>query len=464
MFRFIPLLIFIVGSATSLEQISTGIINKNVERIIDLSSQLVKITSTITIENTGTKPESSILLFLEPETIGNLSYIGAKDALKTALTHEKAVVAGHEKNGFAMKVHLGEPLLAGRTTSVHVEYIYRNALIPSPSSITQKDKQLVKYVGSVYAYTPYKTARQTTSLILNSRHVESFTKLKPFSQADSTITYGPYTDIAPLAHIELLVHYENNAPFLTVTRLERSIEVSHWGNVAVEEHVEIVHTGARLKGSFSRYDYQRDSGSQHSVKSYRTVLPSTAHSIYYRDSNGNISTSAVRVRSEWIDLELRPRFPLFGGWRSAYTLGYSVPAHQYLFRDGRDGPDRFSVRIRLLDHVFDDMQVDELVMQIVLPVGVANVKVRTPFEVVERLADGRTHKYLDRLGRVVVRLRANGLVEQHMQDVEVTYEWKPVLLLHEPICLALALFVLFAAVIVWVRIDCSLQKKYVKQQ
>lgn len=51
-----------------------------------------------------------------------------------------------------------------------------------------------------------------------------------------------------------------------------SIKISHWGgNVAVEEHVEIVNKGAKLKGSFSRLDFQIDrrGGKQPIVKSIK---------------------------------------------------------------------------------------------------------------------------------------------------------------------------------------------------
>lgn len=68
------------------------------------------------------------------------------------------------------------------------------------------------------------------------------------------------------------VHYENNSPFLTVTTMTRVIEVSHWGNIAVEETVDVSHTGAVLKGPFSRYDYQRTQDGFSSVKSYKVIL------------------------------------------------------------------------------------------------------------------------------------------------------------------------------------------------
>lgn len=81
----------------------------------------------------------------------------------------------------------------------------------------------------------------------------------------------------------IVIHYENHAPFLTITNLERVVEVSHWGNIAVEETIDIVHSGAILKGSFSRYDYQKDTrSSQPSVKGYTTILPASATEVYYR--------------------------------------------------------------------------------------------------------------------------------------------------------------------------------------
>lgn len=68
------------------------------------------------------------------------------------------------------------------------------------------------------------------------------------------------------------VHAENNNPFLTVTHLERVIELSHWGNIAVEENIQMRHSGADLNGPFSRYDYQRTQDAGASIKSFKVGL------------------------------------------------------------------------------------------------------------------------------------------------------------------------------------------------
>lgn len=56
--------------------------------------------------------------------------------------------------------------------------------------------------------------------------------------------------------------------------MERIVEVSHWGNIAVEEHIDMRHSGATLKGPFSRFDYQRQQDGYASIKNFRVQFVS----------------------------------------------------------------------------------------------------------------------------------------------------------------------------------------------
>ena len=87
---------------------------------------------------------------------------------------------------------------------------------------------------------------------LASSSLESYTKTKPVSLFDATITYGPCNYIAPFSVGEMVIQGKNNSPMLVASRLERVIEVSMWGNIAFEETIDVVLQGAALKGSFSR--------------------------------------------------------------------------------------------------------------------------------------------------------------------------------------------------------------------
>ncbi|KAG7200307.1 hypothetical protein KM043_017771 [Ampulex compressa] len=431
---------------------------KNAEKQIDLQSQLTKIVTRLVLEN-GSKERhiQNFLFTVDPDKVNSLSYIAAyRDPGRVDLKI-KETSKHSEKATFL--IELREPLLPGRTVSVEVETIFTHELKPHPKEITQKEKQLVKYIGNVYIYSPYPVIKQTTTVSLPSRNVESYTKLKPVTQSDSVIMYGPYKKQPAYSQEEITVHFENNNMFLTVTKLERTIEISHWGNIAVEEHIDLLHTGALLKGSFSRYEYARESKSgQASIQSFDTILPAAASDIYYRDEIGNISTSHTRIKKDSVELNLRPRFPLFGGWKTRYTVGYNVPSYEYLFHSG----DQYALEMRLLDHVFDDMVIDELLVKIILPEGCKNVELELPYPAT-RLSDSLHYTYLDTTGRPVISIVKKNLVENHIQNFRLKYTFPRLLMLQEPLLVAVALYLLFVLVITYVRLDFSIDKDEVSE-
>jgi len=257
--------------------------------------------------------------------------------------------------------------------------------------------------------------------------------------------------VAPNSAKEVSVHYENNSPFLTVTEMTRVVEVSHWGNVAVEEDIDMRHTGAKLKGPFSRYDYQRASGPDPSIKAFKTLLPGAAKDVYYRDAIGNISTSNLKEVGEVVEVEIRPRFPLFGGWKTKYTLGYNVPSYQLLFTAGNE----YVLKIPFLDHVYDDMVVDKLTLKVILPEGVSNIRFSSPYDV-ERKADETVATYLDTFGRTVLVAEKTNLVEAHIQQIQIEYNFSKLLLLQEPLLLIGAFYLLFTFAIIYVRCDFTI--------
>ncbi|XP_076299503.1 dolichyl-diphosphooligosaccharide--protein glycosyltransferase subunit 1 [Lasioglossum baleicum] len=446
---------FSIQTLTATDVIDSELVLKNVEKHIDLQSQLTKITTRLVLENESKDRHIRNFLFsLEPKQKNSLSYIAAyREPVRVELKLAEVKVNAHPDKTF-YKIELKDPLSPGRTMSVEVEMVLSHELVPHPKEITQKEKQLVKYTGNIYLYSPYTVAKQTTTVSLPSRNVESYTKFKPVSQSDSMITYGPYEKLPSFSYEPLNIHFENNNKFLTVVRLERSIEISHWGNIAVEEHTDLLHTGALLKGSFSRYDYARETKSgQASIQSFDTVLPAAASDIYYRDEIGNISTSHTRIKKDSVELNLRPRFPLFGGWKTRYIVGYNVPSYEYLFHSG----DQYVLEMRLLDHVFDDMVVDELVVKIILPEGSKNIEFNLPYAAT-RLPDSLYYTYLDTTGRPVISITKKNLVENHIQDFKLKYTFPRILMLQEPLLVAAALYLLFLLVITYVRLDFSIDK------
>lgn len=455
MFKNIILILFILNVAFCAVQdtINPKIIFENVDRSIDLSSQIAKIVNKITVKNDGTSSVNYIL-FTTGEQKPSAAFLLAQIAItRLPLKVRDAKIQGHSNKKF-YKISLNGLLSPGETIALEVNEFWTNAIQPHPQFITQKEKQLVRYHGNVYLYSPYKMNKITTTVTLHTKNVENYTKIKPTSFSEGTVVYGAYFSIAPFTENAIELHFENNAPFLAIKNMERVIEVSHWGNIAVEETVELLHTGAKLKGSFSRYDYQRESGTgQPSIKSFKMMLPAAAVGAYYRDDIGNISTSYMRIMKDAVELELRPRFPLFGGWQTRHVIGYNVPSYEYLFNSGND----FVLKMRIIDHVFDDMVVEKLTTKIILPEGVHGIELTTPY-VVKRLADGLHHTYLDTRGRIVIILTKENLIENHIQDFQLKYQFSNILMLQEPLLVVVALYSLFLMVIVYVRLDFSIAK------
>lgn len=71
----------------------------------------------------------------------------------------------------------------------------------------------------------------------------------------------------------------------------------------------------------------------------------------------------MNAKHDATDVELRPRFPLFGGWRTNYVLGYNVPSYEFIFSSGSD----YALKIRLVDHLWDNSVIENLRVKIVLP-------------------------------------------------------------------------------------------------
>lgn len=447
------LLALVLSVQAAFDSINKDLVVKSCDRTVDLASQLVKMNHKISLSNNGQGAIKTFLFTVDPTFKKNVAFIGATVGTsdKTYLRISETKVQAHLDKPF-WKVELKDAIPAGGTVSVSVEVVLGLAQEMYPAAITQKDKQLVRFTGNHYVYLPYSVTSQTTTLTLASSSIESYSKLKPVSQSDTTIKYGPYANIAPFSESEMVIHAENNNHMLVVNQLLRVIEVSMWGNVAIEETVDVRHNGALLKGSFSRYEYQRENSGVSSVKNFKTLLPASARDVYYRDDIGNISTSHMKIMDDAVELDLRPRFPLFGGWKTHYLVGYNVPSYEYLFYKG----DVHVLNMRLVDHLFDDMLIEEAEVRIILPEGVSSIELSTPYAV-ERMDDTKHYTYLDTAGRTVVVVKTVGLLtENHVQDFQLQFTFPHRSMLREPLLLVAAFFLLFLLSILYVRLDFSI--------
>ncbi|EEF52899.1 dolichyl-diphosphooligosaccharide--protein glycosyltransferase subunit 1A [Ricinus communis] len=453
------LLILTIGILST--PVLSDLLISKVDRRIDLTSQIVRIASTLKVENAGSGAVSEFLLVFPEIQAKKLAYLTAtvnEGKGKTKISGGSLPIDVANPKGMppalnVYSVSLPKALGEGDTLTLDVLSVFTHTLQPFPEKITQADIQLVLFQESAYYLSPYAVKFQSLNVKLPDARIESYTKIENTKLHGSEIKYGPYENLPPFSYSPVVVHFETNQPFAVAQELVREIEISHWGNVQVTEYYNIVHQGAKSKGEFSRLDYQARPNIRgaSAIRHFVAKLPPRAHSIYYRDEIGNISTSHLFLDSKKTELVIEPRYPMFGGWGTTFTVGYSLPLPDFLFDlDGK----------RFLNISFaspmNELVIDDLTVKVVLPEGSEYLSVSTPFPVKQREESKTSH--LDVVGRLVVVLEKTKVVPEHNQYFQVYYRFNKLSMLREPFMLVIGFFFLFVACIVYVHVDLSISK------
>ncbi|MED6183562.1 Dolichyl-diphosphooligosaccharide--protein glycosyltransferase subunit 1A [Stylosanthes scabra] len=463
MMRFALTLLFTFTFALlSSSPVFSDLILAKVDRRIDLTSQIVRITTSLKVENAGSNPASEILLSFPENQAKHLAYLtvtlnegkGKGKASSGAGLPVEVVVPKDVPNSLTFYyVSLPKGLGKGESLLLDVLAVFTHSLEPFPEKISQADIQLLLFQDTAHYLSPYKVTVQSLTVKLPEARVESYTKLEGTKLSGSELKYGPFHNIPPFSYLPIIIHFENNQPFAVAEELVREIEISHWGNVQVTEHYNLFHGGAKSKGEFSRLDYQARPYVRGASAFRRLVarLPPRAHSVYYRDEIGNISTSSLWGDSKKTELEIEPRYPLFGGWKTAFTIGYGLPLRDFLFElDGK----------RFLNFSFgspiNELVIDTLIVKVVLPEGSKVISASAPFPVKQRKESKFSH--LDLVGRPVVVLEKNNVVPEHNEYFQVYYKFNSLSMLREPLMLIFGFFSLFVACIVYMHADLSISK------
>ena len=201
-----------------------------------------------------------------------------------------------------------------------------------PAAVGQNDKQYLVHSFSSYSSSAYETVNQKTKIKFGTVDIKDFTG-KPERQG-TTYTYGPYNNIPAGAEQFESVRYESTKPLIYAKLLERDVEISHWGgNAAFEERYWLTNQGANLTGQFSRLEWQKVAfykPATVAITGLRIPLKGDSQDAYFIDDIGNVSTSNFRTNSKEALLELKPRYPIFGGWNFPFRIGWNGNLKSYL--------------------------------------------------------------------------------------------------------------------------------------
>ena len=257
-----------------------------------------------------------------------------------------------------------------------------NARAPLPAEIAQLDRQRFVFHGAAYRVaSPYKLqGDESTMIVFPGGKVDQLAELPYTSVSGNKVTLGPYQDQPPSDVFSdknrLSLQYDANFAFPVATTVTREIELSHWGNIAVEEYFDVRNGGAKLKNGFSRLDHQmRDP--RHSFQALDAYLPAEAYGVYYRDELGNVTSSNLRKSKTGKStlLQMKLRFPIYGGWHINWYQGYNVPLTSFVTQMN-NAPDRYLLECDVFHPI--SIVADTLIVHVVLPAGATNWKIESP--------------------------------------------------------------------------------------
>ncbi|EST08103.1 Ribophorin I [Kalmanozyma brasiliensis GHG001] len=338
-------------------------------------------------------------------------------------------------------------VLGADGATLTLETTLNHITTPLPETVKQTDPQLFLWNGDAAIRSPYTTDSGRIKVKAASPRIVSFTP-EDATKSGSIVTYGPFERVAPYSTSSPVakgsVHFQADAPRATIVTLDRTAEISHWGDaLSITDRMLLRNAGPKLKGHFSRIEHQmssfynRASGSALSTLTF--TLPAGTKDPWFIDQIGNVSTS--RFRSSSPDpslltstvgipatqalisrlslLELQPRFPLLGGWNYTFGIGYTLPLSSGGWTKRIAGSDDYLTAIPLFTPL-KDVAVDELSTTIVLPEGATRVSIELPFPM-DNVDNGIVKTYLDTMGRPAVQLTKKGCSSEHAQLVYVKY-------------------------------------------
>lgn len=448
---------------------SIAITVENADRRVDVRTQHVHIVDTLVLRNKGRSSLKSFLYCLPDQHVKQLASLLVLDVNSKKpffQTRKPEVVAGIERavqsDNSCFDLPFKTQLAKNAAATVVVHAILTKAQFPRPASITQGEPQRVLWETTAYLQSPYPVTRQTLH-VYTEGEILNFTEAPPVEKKGKVVNYGPYENIdAAFVNFWIKFHYVNNAAFAAATQLDRELEVSHWGNIYVEERYIVKHYGAKFKGDWSRGDYTGNPGfKQASFREMFATMPVSAHTHYFKDSIGNVSSSQLLHNTYSTDASLAPRYPLFGGWSTDFVFGYSLPLRTFVTKSSKG----VHTLKATLGPAVQRLVVDNLTVKVVLPEGAYDVKPKLDIEA-DSITYDTKYTYLDTAGRPVLILKLANMVDEIGGEFVVHYKMAPFAAFREPALLIGTLALLFACAIAYLRVDLSINKdaKWVEAQ
>ncbi|RYP47054.1 hypothetical protein DL768_006849 [Monosporascus sp. mg162] len=448
--------------------------NENLVHIISLEKNYAKETINVIVQNISPEPQDEYYLPFTGERMERLGGFEVKDKKDDSVTGfaVEAVEFDSYSDIQYYRIRLPAPLSSKSKQTLSISYYQLKAFAPLPAAIDQSDKQYLVHSFSAYAPSAYTTLKQKTEVKLPTTDIPDYTKIAAAEKTEespqkqgSKLTYGPFPEVPAGAISPARVRFEFTKPVTYVSQLERDVEVSHWGgDIAFEERYTLFNHGANLSSLFNRVKWSQSqyfNPQTSALKEMKFPLEIGSRDAYFTDAIGNVSTSRFRSNRKEALLEIKPRYPVFGGWKYPFTIGWNADARRFLKKATGD---TYVLNVPFLEgpKQGEGIQYEQTQVRVWLPEGAENVKFHTtiPASSVLGYTIDRQQTYLDTIGRTVLTIKARNLVDDFRgRDLIVSYDYSFIASLRKPLVIFSSMMTVFVGIWVLSKVEVKFSTK-----
>ncbi|KAL8626957.1 hypothetical protein Q9189_007345 [Teloschistes chrysophthalmus] len=445
--------------------------NVNLLRSTNLEKAYIRETVNVVIENIDSKVQDQYYIPFSADVIDKVGGLEVRDKKNSGPAFKSEVVE-YDPNSSTQffLTTLPTPLPPKSQLTLSITYHILSTLTPLPKKISQAERQYLLYTFSTYTPSAYPTLKQKTKLKFPTTDIPDVIGGGSPDRQGSTFTYGPYNDLVPAgASEEASVRYEFTKPLIYATHLERDIEVSHWGgNLAIEERYWLTNQGANLKENFNRVQWaatQYYNPPTSALRELKVPLKAGSMNPYFTDDIGNVSTSRFRTSSPKKGaealLELKPRYPVFGGWKYSFRIGWDADLKAFLRKLDNTPEGGHVLKVPFLEgpKMGEGVSYRKVEVKVVLPEGARNVRFETEVPLVG-VEEGTYRTFMDTVGRTTLKLTAMNVVDEARDKMLiVTYDYPFSAAFRKPVTIFLGVAVVFATAWGIGRLDVSIGKQ-----
>lgn len=334
--------------------------NTRYYRTVDLSRPYIKEQDLLEVKNTSPVPQQLYVFTVNDGfgAIGNVSFLFV-DLIDLNINVQPVQL---QPNVYS--IDLPYPISPGSLMELKVHYVYANSILPYPFQINLADTQTMMLRLNKFCYSPYTTHEYSLTLTGFSKGQEmdlqliddvatpDLPQLKARVEKEALLlAFGPIKLTVPSYAIQPVGFlYDHNRPITRAVRLDRAfwLPASDVDVVQTEDYYELVNDGAELKSGFSRSEWMlgRYELMNHFALSQLEfpIDPKAPFTDYYFTDKVGMVTSHKQTKSR---LVLQPRFPLFGGWKYNFTMGWTNHLESLVHRMN-DEKDTFVAQLPLL--------------------------------------------------------------------------------------------------------------------